>query len=82
MYASSGEMEVPGFYDGARSRDLVEALSEDEEQRFNIRNWLKWSVAQAAASGVHAVVKHIWLPDVVKIQSKSAVYSCSLLTFC
>jgi hypothetical protein len=53
-------MEVPGFYEGARSRDLVEALSEEEEQRFNICNWLKWSVAQApTASGLHALVKHV-----------------------
>ena len=43
IYASSGESEVPGFFEGARSRDLIEPLSEEEEQHCRPLPWLKWS---------------------------------------
>ncbi|EIE18309.1 hypothetical protein COCSUDRAFT_60279 [Coccomyxa subellipsoidea C-169] len=42
VYASSGQPEVPGYTEGARSRDLVEALTEEELPPFSIRAWLKW----------------------------------------
>ena len=42
IYASSGESEVPGFFEGARSRDLVEPLTEEEYPPFNILKWLLW----------------------------------------
>ena len=43
FYASSGESEVPGFFEGARSRDLVEPLTKDELPPFNFMKWLHWS---------------------------------------
>ena len=44
-YASNGQEEDPAvFEDGARSRDMVEPLNEQEEQPFNFWNWLKWWV--------------------------------------
>ncbi len=43
IYASSGDSEVPGFFEGARSRDLVEPLTKDELPPFNIWKWLQWS---------------------------------------
>lgn len=42
IYASNGDSEVPGFLEGARSRDLVEPLSEEEQQRIHPWSWLKW----------------------------------------
>jgi len=42
IYASSGELEVPGFLEGDRSRDMVEPLTKDEFPPFNIWLWLKW----------------------------------------
>ena len=42
IYASNGDSEVPGFLEGARSRDLVEPLSEEEQQRTHPWSWLKW----------------------------------------
>ena len=42
IYASNGDSEVPGFFEGARSWDLVEPLSEEEQQRIHPWSWLKW----------------------------------------
>ena len=42
IYASNGDSEVPGFFEGARSRDLIEPLLEEEQQRIHPWSWLKW----------------------------------------
>jgi hypothetical protein len=47
LYASSGQSEVPNFFEGARSRDLVDPLTEEEIQRFSWWSWLKWSLSSA-----------------------------------
>ena len=43
IYASNGESEVPDFFEGARSRDLVEPLTKEELPPFNTWKWLTWS---------------------------------------
>ena len=43
FYASNGQEEDPAVFEfGARSRDMVEPLSEQEEQPFRFWEWLKW----------------------------------------
>ena len=42
IYASNGDSEVPGFFEGARSRDLVQPLSEEEQPSVHPWSWLKW----------------------------------------
>ncbi len=44
IYASNGDSEVPDFFEGARSRDLVEPLTKEELPPFNTWKWLTWSV--------------------------------------